>query len=92
MINLPEKCLRGKKTCEPLAQIESDCGTSFICCGENDGTERKVEQDKYTICWKSEEIDTEDHVDKFDIMDTISVLAQGLSVAQHKEREANDSE
>jgi len=57
-----------------------------ICGGENDGTEREMEQDKYTHCWKNDVIDQEDHVDKHDIMDTISVLSQGLSIAQHKER------
>lgn len=83
-IYLPEKCLRDQSDCEPLAQIASDCGDSFICVGCNDGTRREVEQDKYTYCWKTPVIDQEDHVDETDLLDTISVMSQAMSVINHQ--------
>ena len=58
--------------------------------GKNDGTRRNIEQDEFTVCWKNEEIDEISHWDKIDIVDTISILAQGLSAHQHeKEWEQN---
>lgn len=79
-IELPDTCLRGYEDCEPLAQIASDCGTSFICCGENDGSTRQVEQDRFRVCWKNEDIDEESDWDERDLINTISVLSGALSV------------
>ena len=83
-ICLPEKCLRGCSNCEPLAQIESDCGTSFICVGQNDGSTRTVDQDEFTLCWKNSEIDERSDWDKRDLIDTASVICQALSVIQNR--------
>jgi len=80
---LPEKCLRGRSDCSPLAQIESDCGNSFCCCGRNDGTTRKVVGDEFRVCWKNSEVDELGDWDKRDITDTISVLAQALSIDEN---------
>lgn len=79
-IILPRKCLRKRKDCKPLAQIQSDCKRSFICCGENDGNDRVHKQDRLTVCWKNETIDERSHWDERDIADTMSVFAQALSV------------
>ena len=85
MIKLPEKCLRGMDRCMPLSQLQSDCGRSFMCCGENDGSDREYEQDKYTVCFKNDIIDERTHWDKRDITDTASVLIQALSIIENKE-------
>lgn len=79
-IYLPEKCVRGLLDCEPLALIRSDCDTSFICCGKNNGKTRKHKQDEFRHCWKSKEVDDMSDCDKRDLIDTISVLSQALSV------------
>lgn len=82
-INLPEKCLRNLTDCQPLSQVQSCNGVSFICCGINDGTTRKVLEDVHTVCWKNEDIDEISHWDRRDIIDTISVLSQALSVVEN---------
>ena len=82
MINLPEKCLRGRSDCKPLSQIASDCETSFFCCGENDGSKRKIKQDKYTTCFKGEFRDEISHSDKRDLIHQAAVLVQALAVVE----------
>jgi hypothetical protein len=89
MITLPEKCLRGEN-CQPYAQIQSNCGESFICCGLNSPEERGLPQDKFRVCWKNEVIDEMTDWDKRDLTDTISVMAQALSVDANIEAN-NDS-
>jgi len=79
MIHLPEKCLRGYKTCLPLAQVVSDDGESFNCVGNNDGSRREIKQDRFTLCYKNTLTDQEDHVDERDLIDQASVICQGLS-------------
>lgn len=84
-IYLPEKCLRGLSDCQPMSQIESDCGDSFICCGENNGADRVIATDRYTVCWKNDVIDDRSHWDFRDLADTVGVLAQGMSVIANRE-------
>lgn len=79
-LRLPETCLRGLSDCEPLAQIQSDNGDSFICCGVNDGARRKMNEDRFTHCWQNSEVQQMDYWSMRDMKDTISVLAQALSV------------
>ena len=81
---LPEKCLRSMSDCEPLAQIESDCKTSFICCGKNDAGSRTLDRDVYRVCFHNETIDERTDWDKRDITDTLSVLAQALSIEENQ--------
>jgi hypothetical protein len=89
MIELPEKCLRGLNNCEPLAQVSAEMIPnevySYICCGMNDGSNRAMPQDKFTLCWKNGDIDEYSHWDKRDLIDTISVIAQALSVDANRE-------
>ena len=85
MIKLPEKCLRDYSNCNPLSQIESNDKGSFVCMGENDGSNRVVPQDKFTLCWKNEAFDECSHWDKRDLTDTASVILQGLSVIENME-------
>jgi len=79
--------MRGRKDCRPIANIVSDEEPlTFICCGENDGKTREYQQDKYRICIKDRcSYGTRQDVDKRDIIDEMSVLAQALSVIENTE-------
>ncbi len=90
MIATPEKCLRGLDNCKPLSQIASDCGTSFFCCGENDGTRRKVKQDKFTTCFKGELRDEISFSDKRDLIHQAAVLVQALAVVERHDEDDAD--
>ncbi len=79
-IDLPDRCLRGYDTCNPLSLIEADDGNSFICCGMNDGFGRAVEQDIFTICFKSSDINEESFCDERDIIHEIAVLSRALAI------------
>lgn len=89
-IPLPDICLRGLDDCEPLSQIAADDGSSFICCGMNDGRTRTVEHDRFRHCWVNREIDELSDWDARDLADTISVLSGALSVAMS--RDLNDGD
>lgn len=90
-IFLPDKCLRGRKDCKPLSLIDSDTkdkdGITFFCCGENDGTYREVEQDKYTLCFKNCSVDIVHHNDKRDLIHQMFVIAQALAIIEEGENE-----
>lgn len=90
MIVIPEKCLRERTDCKPLSQIASDCGTSFFCCGENDGTRRGIEQDKFTTCFKGEFRDEISFSDKRDIIHQAAVLVQAIAVVERNHDDATD--
>jgi hypothetical protein len=82
MIKLPEKCLRNKPYCQPIAQLQSDgpCKT-FICVGLNEPFVRKVEDDYLTKCVTGTDgVDNIDNCDDRDLTDEMSVIAQALSV------------
>jgi len=83
-IFLPDKCIRGYKTCTPLSLIEADDGSSFFCCGENDGSDRELEQDEYTLCFKNSDMDIEHHNDKRDLTHQLSVIAQALAIIEER--------
>jgi len=75
-----EHCCRGRTTCKPLTQICSDDGTSFVCLGRNDGSEREVKDDRLTFCFKNDASDDEWHVDEHDVLSMLGVLAHGMAV------------
>lgn len=79
-IYLPDKCLRQRTDCTPYSQIQSDCKVSFICCGVSDPSTRTVAQDNFRLCWKNSVIDEMTDWDKRDLLDTMSVMAQTLSI------------
>lgn len=89
VIYLPEQCLRGLTTCEPLGQIagEDEDGNiaSFFCCGQNDGTDRGVDQDRYTLCFRNHLVDQRTHNDKRDLVHQIAVISQALAVIEERE-------
>jgi hypothetical protein len=49
----PLYCPRGRADCKSLAQIIAEGHSSFVCCGENDGTEVSVSTDHYRFCHRT---------------------------------------
>lgn len=76
-------CARCRADCTPAANIASDDGGSFICVGFNSPESRTVQADRFTLCWKNDAIDERSHLDKRDLLDTMSVIAQALSVDEN---------
>ena len=77
-------CFRCRTDCVPLANLASDDGAqSFVCVGLNRPSDRVVKQDRFTLCWKNEVVDERGHWDKRDLIDTMSVIAQALSVDEN---------
>lgn len=90
MIKIPHTCPRGRTDCIALSNIISDDGTSFFCCGENNGENRAVEQDIYTTCFKGEYRDEMNHSDKRDLIHQASVLTKALAVVEKSHSEDVD--
>lgn len=84
---LPEKCLRGLTTCQPLAQIVADDSSSFLCCGENQPEMRPVQQDIYTLCFKGEFRDDMRFNDRRDLVHTAAVIVQALAIEEEWRRD-----
>jgi hypothetical protein len=82
-------CWRKRKDCVPAANLcsdspgESAAPKSFICIGWNSPKDRSVSADRFTFCWKNTVIDQRDHLDKRDLLDTLSVIGQALSVDEN---------
>jgi len=76
----PGYCPRQRTDCKALSQIIAAEHGSFLCCGENDGTTRTVEQDKYRVCIKSSENnDVMQDCDKRDLTHQASVIMGALA-------------
>lgn len=94
MLDFPEKCLRDRSDCQPTAQLASDCGSSFVCCGErtNKPSERRVPGDRFTLCWKTlDGVDQMQFMDRYDMHSTIHVLSRALVMDDiNPETEKND--
>lgn len=92
MIELPDICMRGKDSCQPIALLQADDDNiDFHCIGLNGGSTREYAQDYLTKCIKTEQgIDMEDDCDKRDLIDEMSITAQALSVLENMEY--NDKE
>lgn len=80
MLEVPKECRRGLTTCKPLSEIASDCGVSFFCCGENDGTMTPIKQDVFTCCFKGPHRDDMSFHDKRDLAHNASVLVRALAI------------
>lgn len=77
-------CFRCRKDCKPIANIKSDeSPLSFICVGYNDKSTRPIPQDRFTLCWKNDVIDEEGCWDRRDLLDTLSVIGQALSIDEN---------
>lgn len=83
-ITLPDRCPRGLGCCQPLAQVMSDSGESFLCVGENDGSDRVEPGDSLTLCVRNAQVDERTHVDERDLIDQASVITQALSVIANR--------
>jgi hypothetical protein len=90
MINIPRDCPRGRDDCIALANLISDDGTTFNCCGENNGKNLEVKTDIYRICCKTEFIDMVSNNDKRDLTHVVSVITQSLAVIEKSYDEKND--
>ena len=78
------RCFRCRTDCTPAANIASDeSGASFICVGWNSPESREIAQDRFTLCRKNQSVDERGHWDKRDLLDTMSVIAQALSIDEN---------
>jgi len=87
MFTLPEKCLRSLKTCLPLSQIVSDDGSTFFCCGENNGSMSPIPEDKYTVCFKGQFRDQMSFNDRRDLIHNAAVIVQALAITEPARKE-----
>lgn len=83
------ECMRCRTNCTPLANLISDDTekdgkpASFICVGMNKKEDRQVKQDRFTLCWVNSAVDECGHWDKRDLLDTMSVISQALSIDEN---------
>ena len=78
------RCLRCREDCTPVANLFADQALkSFICVGYNRPEDRAVPGDRFTLCWKNAAVDECGHWDRRDLLDTMSVIAQALSVDEN---------
>ena len=78
------RCLRCRQDCTPLANLSAnEAASSFVCVGFNRLQDRSVPSDRFTLCWKSRFVDERGHWDKRDLIDTMSVIAQALSIDEN---------
>jgi len=93
-IMMPGFCPRECTDCTPLASLitvwdDDKSKRQYTCVGENDGTNRVVPGDELRHCFKNDEIDQKQDWDQRDVVDTVSVLMQGLSL--HTNKKLNQS-
>lgn len=79
---IPYDCPRGRKDCIALANIVADDGSSFFCCGENNGDGVTIKEDIYTTCFKGEFRDERSHSDKRDLVHQAAILVQSLAIVE----------
>ncbi len=91
-IDIPYDCPRGRKDCIALANIKADDGSSFFCCGENNGQPKAVEQDIFTTCFKGDYRDEINHHDKRDLIHQASVIVQALAVVEKHHDHEDDQD
>lgn len=88
MAQSPE-CPRNCADCSPLQNVISDDlkedgqPASFVCVGYNDPSGRSVEGDRFTMCWKNDEVDERGHWDRRDMLDTIACMTTALSIDEN---------
>lgn len=77
MRHTPSHCPRNTE-CQPLHNIASDDGTTFVCCGLHD----EDKEDRYRFCFKSETTDTKLDYDELDLLDTVEVAVRALTTGR----------
>ncbi len=90
VMHVPYECPRGCDDCLSLSIIQSP--NSFFCCGENNGKNRTVAQDKFTTCFKGEFRDEMSHSDKRDLIHQSSVIIRALAVVEKDHFSPNDKD
>ena len=88
MMEYSGKCPRGLTDCRPLGKVIADDESTFVCCGERQGdpSDWSVLQDKFTLCWKSQDgVDTLQWMDRYDMDSHMYVLARALLMDDLKE-------
>ena len=78
-------CPRACTDCQSLSQIISYGHDSFMCVGENDGSTRELEQDRFRVCFKNSAIDQKTDYDKRDLMQTQATFAWALGIIAERE-------
>ena len=80
MIDLPSTCPKGMTdVCSPLSQIMSDCEETFVCCGVvEDGVNEW--NDKFRVCFRSVDTDSEYLLNHQDMIDQVSVMSMAMSI------------
>lgn len=81
----PHYCPRGREDCHSLSQIIAEGHTSFICVGINDGSNRKLKQDKYRECFKNTELDRMEDTDRRDLQHAVAVFSMALAATEATE-------
>ncbi len=82
MKNITIYCPRGRTDCKSLAQIISDGHVSFVCCGENDGSDVTVQEDRYRFCHKTAEgVDVLMNHDRRDLSHIAAVYSWALAAS-----------
>lgn len=83
------RCYRCRTDCVPVANLSGESPAdgeqpvSFVCVGFNRKEDRVVQADRFTLCWKNEVVDERGHWDRRDMLDTMSVIAQALSIDEN---------
>lgn len=87
----PEQCARGRLDCRSLAQVVSDDGATFVCCGEVAPGRTPDPRDKWAFCVKGDQArahcagtDVRIFVDRIDMVDMVGVLATGVSMTAER--------
>lgn len=94
-LSVPEFCCRDCDDCQPLAHVITQWadrpeGRNFICVGVNDGSRRTHPGDELRHCFKNDQIDTMEDWDERDVIDTVSILMQGLSIFTNRRLNSKD--
>ena len=77
-------CFRNRTDCTPVANLCTEVDANdFICVGWNSPESRAIQSDRFTLCWKNDVIDERGHWDKRDLLDTMSVISQALSIDEN---------
>lgn len=90
MLKIPYDCPREREDCIALSNIVADGGESFFCCGENNGENRVVKRDIYTVCFKGNHRDEISLHDKRDLIHNSSVIIQALAVVEKSYSDERD--
>ena len=90
MIKIPYDCPRKRNDCIALSNIVADSEASFFCCGENNGKNIHVKQDRFTLCFKGEHDHRLSYNDKRDLMHNSAVIIQALAVVEKAHEDERD--